>query len=87
MTAGSLSHAEVTVLELERTWWPDLAAKELAIRERLVMTPSEYYQLLNALLDEPAAMAHDPLVVRRLRRTREARRRSRSAVRASVDLD
>ncbi|MGW2618531.1 DUF3263 domain-containing protein, partial [Streptomyces sp. NPDC001500] len=30
-------------------------------------------QLLNALLDDPRALAHDPVTVNRLRRVREAR--------------
>jgi hypothetical protein len=43
------------------------------------MTPTRYYQVLNALVDSPAALATDPLLVKRLRRVRTARRRGRSA--------
>ncbi|WP_408996230.1 DUF3263 domain-containing protein, partial [Streptomyces caniscabiei] len=39
--------------------------------------PVRYYQLLNALLDDPRALAHDPVTINRLRRVREARREER----------
>ena len=52
-------------------------AKERAIRERLGIAPVRYYKLLNALLDDPRALAHDPVTVNRLRRVREARREER----------
>ncbi|WP_097233645.1 DUF3263 domain-containing protein [Streptomyces zhaozhouensis] len=65
------------VLALERRSWPGPGAKERAIRERLGISPTRYYQLLNALLDDPAALAHDPVTVNRLRRRRDARRARR----------
>ncbi len=52
-------------------------AKERVIREELGLVPVRYYQLLNALLDDPRALAHDPVTVNRLRRIREARRAER----------
>ncbi|TXS57743.1 DUF3263 domain-containing protein [Streptomyces sp. t39] len=52
-------------------------AKERAIREQLGMSPVRYYQLLNALLDDRRALAHDPVTVNRLRRVRDARRSRR----------
>ena len=45
-------------------------AKETAIRDRFGLSPTRYYQVLNALVDRPAALAADPLLVRRLRRLR-----------------
>jgi hypothetical protein len=65
------------VLALERSGWPSSGAKERAIRERLGLAPVRYYQVLNALLDDPRALAHDPVTVNRLRRVREARRAER----------
>ena len=65
------------VLALERRGWPSPGAKERAIRERLGLAPVRYYQLLNALLDDPRALAHDPVTVNRLRRVRESRRAER----------
>ncbi|AVV47419.1 DUF3263 domain-containing protein [Streptomyces sp. ID05-04B] len=65
------------ILALERRGFPGPGAKERAIREELDLAPVRYYQLLNALLDDPRALAHDPVTVNRLRRVREARRTER----------
>lgn len=72
-----LSGRDRSVLALERVSWTGAGAKERAIRERLGMSPVRYYQLLGALLDDPRALAHDPVTVNRLRRVREARRAAR----------
>lgn len=72
-----LAAREEAVLAVERRSWPGPGAKERAIRERLGISPTRYYQLLNALLDDPRALAHDPVTVNRLRRVREARRARR----------
>ncbi|MCX4660977.1 DUF3263 domain-containing protein [Streptomyces sp. SID4919] len=72
-----LGEREVGVLALERMSWASPGAKERAIRERLDMAPVRYYQLLNALLDDPRALAHDPVTVNRLRRVRTTRRTDR----------
>lgn len=74
---SELSERARAVLALERQSWPGPGAKERAVRERLGITPTRYYQLLNALLDDPRALAHDPVTVNRLRRVREARRARR----------
>jgi hypothetical protein len=66
------------MLAFERQWWRAAGAKETAIRERFGVTPTRYYQVLNALVDRPDALAAEPLLVRRLRRLRSARRRGRS---------
>ncbi|MFK8848503.1 MULTISPECIES: DUF3263 domain-containing protein [Streptomyces] len=71
---GALSPQDEAVLGVERRSWPRPGAKERVIRERLGISPTRYYQLLNALLDDPRALAHDPVTVNRLRRVREARR-------------
>ncbi|TPQ19296.1 DUF3263 domain-containing protein [Streptomyces sporangiiformans] len=72
-----LTRQERDVLALERRGWAGPGAKERAIREELGMAPVRYYQLLNALLDAPRALAHDPVTVNRLRRIRAARRAER----------
>ena len=77
-----LTERERAILELERSWWTEPGPKETAINERLELSVSRYHELLNALIDRPEAEAHDPLVVRRLRRMRDRRRRARSAERA-----
>jgi hypothetical protein len=72
-----LSSRERAVLGTEQRSWPGPGAKERAIRERLGMSPVRYYQLLNALLDDESALAHDPVTVNRLRRVRDERRARR----------
>ncbi|MFJ4435050.1 DUF3263 domain-containing protein [Streptomyces sp. NPDC088923] len=72
-----LSARDRDVLALEGESFAGPGAKERAVRERLGMSPTRYYQLLNALLDDPAAEAHAPVTVHRLRRVREARRAQR----------
>ncbi|MCP9958429.1 MULTISPECIES: DUF3263 domain-containing protein [Streptomyces] len=68
-----LGDRERAVLAMERRAWPGPGAKERAIREQLDLSPVRYYQLLNALLDDERALAHDPVTVNRLRRLRAAR--------------
>jgi hypothetical protein len=74
-----LSRREHEMLTFERQWWRQAGAKETAIRDRFGVPPTRYYQVLNALVDRPAALAADPLLVRRLRRLRRARARTRSS--------
>ncbi len=72
-----LSQRDRAVLDLERSWWTLDGSKEDAIRARLDLSPTRYYQVLNGLLESPEAIAYDPLVVHRLRRRRNHRRRAR----------
>ncbi|MGW7576718.1 DUF3263 domain-containing protein [Streptomyces sp. NPDC054765] len=74
---SGLSARDEAVLAVERRSWPGPGPKERAIREQLGISPTRYYQLLNALLDDPRAVAHDPVTVNRLRRVRDARRARR----------
>ena len=57
-------------------------AKEVAVQERFSLTPTGYHQMLNRLIDNPAAEAHAPRLVRRLRRRRATRQEQRSARRS-----
>jgi hypothetical protein len=75
---AGLTRREHEMLAFERQWWRQAGAKETAIREQFGVPPTRYYQVLNALVDRPAALAADPLLVRRLRRLRSARRQRRS---------
>ncbi|WP_369258534.1 DUF3263 domain-containing protein [Geodermatophilus amargosae] len=75
---AGLTRREHEMLAFERQWWRHAGAKETAIREQFGVPPTRYYQVLNALVDRPAALAADPLLVRRLRRLRSARRQRRS---------
>jgi len=72
-----LTDRDRAVLALEARPWRTPAAKEAAIRVELGLAPVRYYQLLNGLLDRAAALAHDPVLVNRLRRLREQRRARR----------
>ncbi len=72
-----LSDRDRAILDFERSWWSGPGPKELAIRARFQLSPTRYYQLLNEVLDDDEAVVYDPLVVRRLRRHRDLRRRAR----------
>ena len=67
------------ILDFERGWWQQKGSKERAIRQRFGLSAARYYQLLNGLIDSPEALRYDPMLVRRLRRLRTARRRQRFA--------
>ena len=77
--AGTLSERDREILALERLWWQYAGAKEQAIRDKFDMSATRYYQVLNALIDDPAALAHDPMLIKRLRRMRSSRQRARTA--------
>jgi len=79
-----LTRRDAEILAFERQWWKYAGAKEQAVRELFDLSPTRYYQLLNALIDSPAALAHDPMLVKRLRRMRASRQRARSARRLGV---
>lgn len=82
-----LSERDAEILSFERQWWKFAGAKEQAIRDRFQMSATRYYQVLNALIDKPEALANDPLLVKRLRRLRATRQRNRSAKRLGIDLN
>jgi hypothetical protein len=84
--SSELSARDAAMLDFERQWWKYAGAKEQAVREKFDMSATRYYQVLNALIDRPEALAHDPLLVRRLRRLRATRQRQRSARRLGFDL-
>lgn len=67
------------VLDFERSWRRIGRSKEREIRERLGITPTRYHQVLVRAIDLPEALTWDPMLVRRLRRLRDARRRTRLA--------
>ena len=84
-TVTGLDERARAILDFERGWWRFAGAKEEAIREQFDLSVSRYNQLLNALVDDDEALAHDPMLVRRLRRMRAARQRQRAARRTSAD--
>lgn len=83
--AGELSRRELEILAFERQWWKYAGAKEQAVRELFDLSATRYYQVLNAILEKPEAMAADPLLVKRLRRLRSGRARTRAARRLGIE--
>ena len=73
------------ILDFERDWWKGSISKERAVRARFGLSPARYYQLLNRLIDRPEALEYDPMLVQRLRRVREVRRRKRFARRLGLE--
>jgi hypothetical protein len=67
------------MLAFERSWWSHAGAKEDAIKDRFGVSTGDYYRALAQIIDDPEALAEDPLLVRRLRRQRATRRQTRSA--------
>ena len=74
-----LTERDSDILDFERSWWKHAGVKEQAIKERFEMSATRYYQILNELLENPAAAAYDPILVKRLKRLRVYRRRQRVA--------
>jgi len=79
-----LSRRAREILAFERQWWRYAGAKEQAVRELFNMSATRYYQVLNALIDSPEAMAADPMLIKRLRRLRSSRQRARAAKRMGL---
>lgn len=73
-----LTDSDRKMLAFESQWWRYKGAKDEAIRDTFGISPTRFYQLLNALIDRPEALAADPMNVKRLRRLREQRRRARA---------
>jgi hypothetical protein len=76
---GELSDRDREIIAFERQWWKYAGAKEQAILELFDMSATRYYQVLNALIDNPAALEADPMLIKRLNRLRATRQRARSA--------
>jgi hypothetical protein len=76
---AGLSELETRILEFEGTWWKLAGAKESAIKELFDLNAPRYYQLLNDLIDREDALIAAPMLVKRLRRLREARMSARTA--------
>lgn len=69
----ALSDLEMRILEFERQWWRYAGAKDVGIKQEFNLSAREYYELLNNLIDRQDALAAAPLLIKRLRRLREAR--------------
>jgi len=76
---SALSERDRNVLAFEARTWRDAGSKEQAIRLEFGISAARYYQLLNALIDSPAAARYDPMLVSRLQRMRTGRIRHSAA--------
>ncbi len=83
-TQHTISERDAEILTFEREWWKHAGNKEEAVRERFDLSPTRYYQLLNRIIDDEVALAHDPMLVKRLRRLRAQRQRQRAQRRVGV---
>lgn len=74
----ALTEREKSLIDFERNWWTDdgHTTKQEAIANLLKMSSTRYYTLLDQLLDNQEALSYDPLLVLRLRKKRDARRRA-----------
>ena len=77
---ATLSQRDRSILDFERDWTRHGGAKEEAVHSEFGLSAARYYQVLNALLDSPVALAYDPMLVKRLQRIREARTSARTLV-------
>lgn len=85
-TSTSLSERDRQILDFEHQWWKYAGSKEQAVKDLFDLSPTRYYQILNQLIDSEDALAHDPMLIKRLRRQRARRQRTRSARRLGIEL-
>ncbi|OAA18204.1 Protein of unknown function (DUF3263) [Frankia sp. EI5c] len=76
--AGELNERDARILAFEKLRWRHPGAKDAAIRAEFGLSSTRYYQILNILIDSPAALAAEPMLVGRLLRLRDERRRARA---------
>lgn len=81
-----LSPEDRAILDFERRRH-GAGAKEQAIREEFGLTTARYYQVLGRVIQQPAAIAYDPMLVGRLQRMRQARLDARIAQTRYTDAD
>lgn len=55
------------ILDFERSWWQEPGAKDQAIEFALGLSATDFYDRLRSLVDAPAALAYDPLTIKRVR--------------------
>ena len=80
MSKHELTELELSILAFERQWWRHAGAKESAIKETFGLAPAAYYQLLSVLIDSEVAHEAEPMLIKRLRRLRDARSAKRAGL-------
>src|SRR4026209_1292513 len=83
---GELSDRDREIIAFERQWWKYAGAKEQAVRDLFDMSATRHSQVLNALIDTPAALEAAPMLIKRLHRLRASRQRARSARRLGIQV-
>lgn len=73
MAGTDLTSRQRAILDFERDWRQHEGGKGAAIQARFGISASRYHQLLARTATSDAALAYDPLLVRRLRRRARAR--------------
>lgn len=81
----ALTERDRAILDFERSWWKESRPKEAVILERFELSATRYYQILAELMESDEAYEEDPLVIRRLRRQRDRRRRQARAEHRTVE--
>jgi hypothetical protein len=71
-----LTERDLAILQFESNWFTLDEDRHDAIRARFACSVEDYNLELNRVIDHPAALNADQLVVRRLRRHRDRRRRA-----------
>ena len=79
VTESGLTEFEAALLDFEAVSRRAAEGKDAAILQRFDLSVPRYYQEINVLIDRPEALAHAPLLVKRLRRLRDRRQQDRSA--------
>jgi hypothetical protein len=75
---AGLDERQLSILAFEARAWQHTGAKAEAIRDELGISAARYYRILGELIDSPAALRRDPMLVKRLQRMREARQAART---------
>lgn len=74
----SLTEQQIAILDFEAAWLGSESTKEQAVLKEFDLTLARYYQFLGYLLDLPAALMYNPLLIRRLQRIRDSHMTERS---------
>ncbi|KQM82885.1 DUF3263 domain-containing protein [Agromyces sp. Leaf222] len=75
---AQLDDLALRVLAFEAHAWQQPGVKAAGIRDEFDMSAARYYRILGELIDSPAALRHDPMLVKRLQRLRDARAATRA---------
>lgn len=66
-----MSDPDKAVLDFAKQTWHFHGERDSAIVKHLGYSPTTYFQKLNRIIDDPAALEHDAQTVRRYQRIRE----------------